>query len=303
MKKFLVLFCSWILSRRGKKKWRKEREREEKKMKLLVLAFLLAFGSVAKTDGVASSIESLISSMKDSFTGLSAKRDLWYENYSTMTKLTQSDTLQLEELLLVSKMAIPMIWSLYTSQVQGQKAYLNRLVDEKLAQSLPYDTEFLAPLFPYFHVEATLSMGELEDFQVEVLRDGDVIYSLGVDFDEKRVVLGEAHEQNRIILEGDDFPPFQASHPFTINVQIADDCAFTSLWMVKMDIDNPVPLPTKHHWCTQDYHQASTFSIRLNQDDQGTSDSAEDDQDNLVDEENQAIQLLDLTVYEGVLIQ
>ncbi|XP_063600098.1 uncharacterized protein LOC134776314 [Penaeus indicus] len=271
-------------------------------MKFCVLVSLLAFGAVAKGDGVASSIESLISSMKNSFSGLSAKRDLWYENYSTMTKLTQSDTLQLEELLLVSKMAIPMIWSLYVNQVQGQKAYLNRLVNEELSQSLPFHVEFPSPLFPYFHVEATLTMGELEDFQVEILRDGDVIYSLGVDFDEKRVVLGEAHEQNRIILEGEDFPPFQAAQPFTINVQIADDCAFTSLWMTEMDASFPVPLPTKHHWCTQDYHLASTFSIRLSQDDQGSPDSAEDDQNDFGDE-HQEIQLLGLTVYDGVLIQ
>ncbi|XP_047486745.1 uncharacterized protein LOC125037598 [Penaeus chinensis] len=271
-------------------------------MKFFVLVSLLAFGAVAKGDGVASSIESLISSMKESFSGLSAKRDLWYENYSTITKLTQSDTLQLEELLLVSKMAIPMIWSMYVNQVQGQKAYLTRLVNQELAQSLPYNAGFLAPPFPYFHVEATLSMGELQDFQVEVLRDSDVIYSLAVDFDEKRVVLGEARERNRILLEGDDFPPFQASHPFTINVQIADDCAFTSLWMTKMDASIPVPLPTKHHWCTQDYQQASTFTIRLGQDDQGTPDSAEDDQNDFGGE-HQAIQLLALTVYDGVLVQ
>ncbi|XP_037799870.1 uncharacterized protein LOC119594860 [Penaeus monodon] len=227
---------------------------------------------MAKGDGVANSIEALISSMKQSFSGLSAKRDLWYENYSTMTQLTQSDTLQLEELLLVSKMAIPMIWSMYVNQVQGQKAYLHRLVHEELALSLPYDTEFPAPLFSYFHVEAKLSMGELQDFQVEILRDDVVIYSLGVDFDE-------------------------------INVQIADDCAFTSLWLTEMDASIPMPLPTKHHWCTQDYHLASTFSIRLSQEDQGTPDSAEDAQNDFEDEAHQAIQLLDFTVYDGVIIQ
>lgn len=272
-------------------------------MKLFVLVSLLAFGAMAKGDGVANSIEALISSMKQSFSGLSAKRDLWYENYSTMTQLTQSDTLQLEELLLVSKMAIPMIWSMYVNQVQGQKAYLHRLVHEELALSLPYDTEFPAPLFSYFHVEAKLSMGELQDFQVEILRDDVVIYSLGVDFDEKRAVLGEALERNRILLEGDDFPPFQVSQPFTINVQIADDCAFTSLWLTEMDANIPMPLPTKHHWCTQDYHLASTFSIRLSQEDQGTPDSAEDAQNDFEDEAHQAIQLLDFTVYDGVIIQ
>ncbi|XP_042878029.1 uncharacterized protein LOC122257055 [Penaeus japonicus] len=273
-------------------------------MKLFVVIFILALGSMAKTDGgVASSIESLIGSMKESFSGLSAKRDLWYENYSAMTRLVHTDTQQLRELLLVSKMAIPLIWSLYANHVQGQKAYLHRLVDEEMALALPYDTEFQAPLFPYFHVESTLSMEELRDFQVEILRDGDVIFSLGVDFDERRVVLGESHEQNRIVLEGDDFPPFQASHPFTINVQIADDCAFASFWMAELDHANPIPLPKKHHWCTRDYQLASTFSIRLSQEDQEPEQSAEDDQNDLGDEELHAVKLLAFTVYDGVLVQ
>lgn len=58
-----------------------------------------------------STLQDLTSSLRESFTTMTAKRDLWFDNYSILRQLTQTDEVQLRELLFVSKYVILGIYS------------------------------------------------------------------------------------------------------------------------------------------------------------------------------------------------
>ncbi|KAK7081430.1 hypothetical protein SK128_021628, partial [Halocaridina rubra] len=129
-------------------------------MKRLII--LLAVLSIFKDIGSnASVIEDLISSMRNSFNTLNSKRDLWFNNYSQLKKLSDDDKSRLSELLTVSKLAVPLVWQLYKSEVSAQKQNAFKLVKEgNTASDLPYQVFFPAPFPQRFHVEVTfLSSG------------------------------------------------------------------------------------------------------------------------------------------------
>ncbi|KAK4310027.1 hypothetical protein Pmani_018382 [Petrolisthes manimaculis] len=224
--------------------------------------------------GDGGGLEELSSTLRESFSGLTAKRDLWFDNYSNLRQLTQTDELQLRELMFVSKMAIPLIWNLYSTQVKTQKATLPKLLPSgsSRTQSLPYHT--VLPAFPspnhpaVFHLEVTLHLREEENFQLEIARNHtQQIFFLNFNFPSRRAVMGHRDRQmqyiEEVVMEADKFPTITFQQPIRINIQVVDDCIFATLWLANLNLEVPTPLPTKHHWCTKDYDTAQEFVINI----------------------------------------
>merc|ERR1712168_1696540 len=119
--------------------------------------------------------------------------------------------------------------------------------------------------------------------------------SILVDFQHRRVSLSDGTTQDRISLEGESFPDFHIGTPFSINIQVAHDCVFTSFWLEPLLDHQPKMLPTKHRWCTQDYRRVDHFSVVFSE----AQESVEGQQD----EDLQNIELVEFIVCDGVLIQ
>ncbi|XP_071515640.1 uncharacterized protein [Panulirus ornatus] len=247
--------------------------------------------------------------MQESFGGLSAQRDLWFNNYSTLKRLVESDKLHLHELLVVSEMAIPLIWSLYRSQVKAQKNTLTRLVDDS-SQAVPYQVTIPAPDQHLLHVEVIFSLHEEQDFQLEIFRDLEQIFHMKSNFEERRVVLGgtdhEGKAMERVVLDGENFPAIHTNQLFRVNVQVADDCIFASIWPRNLILESPMPLPIKHQWCTKDYRKAESFTLKVNSESKSshsaeTRESIEDTQD--AQEDNRGIVVISAIIYKGLLYQ
>ncbi|KAK3893149.1 hypothetical protein Pcinc_003019 [Petrolisthes cinctipes] len=209
-------------------------------------------------------------------------------------------------------MAIPLIWNLYSTQVKTQKATLPKLLPSgsSRTQSLPYHT--VLPAFPspnhpaVFHLEVTLHLRE----------------------EEKRAVMGHRDRQmqyiEEVVMEGDKFPTVTFQQPIRVNIQVVDDCIFASLWLANLNLEVPTPLPTKHHWCTKDYDTAQEFVINIvsertgrvpagqeeEEEEEGESEEEEGESEEEEGESEEeeihpnpisAIQLIDVTVYGGIL--
>ncbi|XP_064105200.1 uncharacterized protein LOC135214774 isoform X2 [Macrobrachium nipponense] len=218
-----------------------------------------------------------------------------------MRKLADTDQENLTELLLVSKLAVPMIWYLYTSEVASQKKRLEKLVDEELARSLPYRRSFSLE-YPFFHMEMTLQLLEESDFQIELLRDeSTMIFLLRIDYDDRRIVFSDQNggeTVERFVIADDDFPALVPGMDFRVNIQVADDCIFVSFWVGDLSLDTPMALPAKYHWCSKVYHHATSYSINVLDLKQTSSsdetDSAEDKHD---------VKLMSATIYGGLIVQ
>lgn len=62
------------------------------------------------------------------------------------------------------RMAIPLVWRLYKTQVKLQKTQIPKLSESAAGtQNLPYSATFQTPEVPVFHVEVTLLMHEEEE--------------------------------------------------------------------------------------------------------------------------------------------
>nr|XP_045585123.1 uncharacterized protein LOC123747148 [Procambarus clarkii] len=240
------------------------------------VVILVILASVHVTQAAASqdTVDALINTMRETFGGLNTKRDQWFENYSALKQLSQNDYLQLTQLLFVSKMAIPLVWHLYANQVKVQKAMLPKLLRVR-SQALPYHGTILAPAFPIFYVEATLVLHKHRNFQAKILRDSSQeIFHVNFDFENRsrlagdcqanlssnqwRMTLGDSNQDGesdeRVVLQDDQFPAISLHQPFSVNVQVGDDCIFASIWSGNLNLDVPVPLPVKYHWCTKVSH-------------------------------------------------
>lgn len=270
------------------------------RLKTFIFAFV-GLLCLLKVDGRPDAIEEIIGSIRSSFGTLSSKRDQWFQNYSRMRKLTDTDQENLTELLLVSKLAIPMIWHLYTSEVASQKKRHKKLVNEELARSLPYHRSFSSE-YPFFHMEMTLQLQEESDFQIELVRDESTkIFLLRIDYDDRRIVFSDQNEGEtveRYVIADDDFPAMMPGMDFRVNIQVADDCIFVSFWVGDLSMETPMPLPAKYHWCSKVYHHATLYSINVLDLTQTSSsdevDSAEDKHD---------VKLMSTTIYGGLIVQ
>lgn len=276
------------------------------KWQIFTTAMLIILLYVPKQiEGNSNPMNDLIDSMRNSFSSLSSKRDLWYKNYSQIKKLQNLDKSNLEELLLLKKIAYPMLWQLYSTEVKIQKRNLAILVKEEGGIiHLPYHVTFPAPHPYYFHVEITLQIEEKSDFQVEILRDEtSKIFILRLSYEERRLVLSDHNEDgevsDHIVLEGDHFPAISPREPFRINVQIADDCSFTSFWIGDLSLDTPMALPTKHYWCTKVYHTGNSFSVNVLKTPPHSSEESEESEETAADD----VEILSATVYESLLVQ
>ncbi|XP_069170044.1 uncharacterized protein [Procambarus clarkii] len=275
------------------------------------VVILVILASVHVTQAAASqdTVDALINTMRETFGGLNTKRDQWFENYSALKQLSQNDYLQLTQLLFVSKMAIPLVWHLYANQVKVQKAMLPKLLRVR-SQALPYHGTILAPAFPIFYVEATLVLHKHRNFQAKILRDSSQeIFHVNFDFENRRVTLGDSNQDGesdeRVVLQDDQFPAISLHQPFSVNVQVGDDCIFASIWSGNLNLDVPVPLPAKYHWCTKDYHVGQSFSVSVDyaRVSRSTGESLESGEDAEDGQDNNDIQLSAVTIYGGILMQ
>ncbi|XP_068223156.1 uncharacterized protein [Palaemon carinicauda] len=272
-------------------------------MRRNIFAFaLVSLLCVLKADGRPDSIGEIVDSLKSNFGALSSKRDQWFQNYNVMKKLANADQENLNELMLISKLALPMIWSLYSSEVESQKKRHTVLVNEDLVRSLPYHRSFSLE-YPFFHMEMTLQLQEESDFQIELLRDESTkIFLLRINYDDRRIVFSNLNEEGenveRFVLEEGDFPAIKPNEDFRVNFQVADDCTFVSFWVGDLSLETPMPLPAKHHWCSKVYHHSTSYSINVmdlkQMDSSHESESAEDNHD---------VKLMFATIYGGLILQ
>ncbi|XP_053649981.2 uncharacterized protein [Cherax quadricarinatus] len=275
-----------------------------------IIPVILAAVCMQQAAAEVDAVETLVNTIRETFGGLNAKRDQWFDNYSVLKQLLQKDQLQLNQILFVSKMAIPMIWHLYATQVIAQKTVLPKLLNDK-SKTLPYNGTILAPIRPIFHVEITLVLHEFRNFQVEILQDSSQqIFHLNFDFKERHASLGERSNDGvsneRVVLHNDQFPAINLHQPFRVNVQVADDCIFASIWPGNLNLDIPLPLPVKYSWCTKDHHTTQSFSVIVHYGMESASsdeshESLEDTQDALHHQSD--IQLIAATIYDGILAQ
>lgn len=211
-------------------------------------------------------VDRVTSALKGSFDSLNSKRNEWFDNYSTINNRTKTSTTNLRELLKVSKMALPLMWYVYSGTVRKQKKNYQKVMNEG-PQSLPFHGSIRNPPLGFnLYLEATLLLHQHRDFQVQILKGTKEIFSLTFNFQERRAVISHKEQAEVIeeaVLADDHFPDITLHQPFRINVQVMDDCIVASIWLTNLHLAKPMPLPEKHIWCTRDYSVAMEYSVNI----------------------------------------
>ncbi|KAK8405769.1 hypothetical protein O3P69_001928 [Scylla paramamosain] len=271
-------------------------------------------------------VDQVTSALQGSFDALNAKRSDWLNNYSTMNNMTKTDSASMKELLLTSKLVMPLMWQMYATSVRKQKKFYDIVVNEE-EQSLPFRAHAVPTnMGSNMYFEATLLLQQYRDFQVQILLNKVEIFFLNVHFNERRAVIGHSvHDETeeKAVLADDHFPEITLNKPFRINVQVVEDCIVASIWLSNLELTVPMPLPEKHIWCTREYTLFTRNTYYLNihpigghlrqflEEDHASHEEQEDNEQQNASNESQEdheyeasdMKLVSAVVYNGLIFQ
>ncbi|CAL4132352.1 unnamed protein product, partial [Meganyctiphanes norvegica] len=220
-------------------------------MKLLGVIFILLVAYFEKCHGAprgVASVESLISSMQESFKDLSTRRDMWKTNYDTIR---------------------------YEGGYEGENLVI------PISQS--FDAKHQS-----FNVELFMVMGQEKNYRVEVRNNKRLIVGVDIDMDDREIQMTDQTEESckecfneRIKLseKTGDFPNIHVDKNTQINIQVADDCVFITFWWGDMNMSVPQWLGPTYHFCSEIYENdgPATYQVLIsNDDDADNSDELED---------------------------
>lgn len=237
------------------------------KVTAVTVAVLGLLAMVPQSNARSVLVDRVTSALQGSFDALNAKRSDWLNNYETMNNLTKTENANMKELLMTSKMALPLMWMMYTTTVKKQKKFYDTVLNEE-EQSIPFSSHIVPTnMGANMYFEASLLLQQYRDFQVQILFNKMEIFFLDVHFNERRAVIGHSvhgETEEKAVLADDHFPEITLNKPFQIKVQVVDDCIVASIWLSKLEADAPMPLPEKHIWCTREYSMFKPLNYYLN---------------------------------------
>lgn len=237
------------------------------KVTAVTVAVLGLLAMVSQSNARSVLVDRVTSALQGSFDALNAKRSDWFNNYSTLNNLTKTENANLKELLMTSKMALPLMWQMYATAVNKQKKFYDTVLNAE-EQSLPFSGHIVPTnMGANMYFETALLLQQYRDFQVQILLNKMEIFFLDVHFNERRAVMGHSvhgETEEKAVLADDHFPEITLNKPFWINVQVVDDCIVASIWLSKLERATPIPLPEKHIWCTREYSMFKPMNYYLN---------------------------------------